>query len=95
MKDKAKKWFDSLTADQLHHQMMWFSIDREMWPSAKYGLCCSMGTLSELDSVLLPLYGKMLPLGGIISKANWGIRQLNHSLYGAGFPHPGVEATPE
>ncbi len=37
----------------------------------------------------------MLPLGGIVSKANRGIRQLDRGFYGAGFPHPGVEATLE
>ena len=42
--------------------------------------------------VLLPLYGKMLPLGGIVSKANCGIRQLASGFYGTGLPHPGVEA---
>ena len=73
--------------------MMWFSVDRQMWPSVIYGLCCSMATLSELDSVLMSLYGKMLPLGGIVSKANRGIRQLDRDFDGAGFPHPGVEAT--
>ena len=30
MKDKAKKWFDSLTAGRLHRRMMWFSVDRQM-----------------------------------------------------------------
>jgi hypothetical protein len=54
-----------------------------------------MATLLELDSVLMPLYGKMLPLGGIVSKANWGIRQHNRGFYGTGFPHPRVEATLE
>jgi len=49
MKGKATKWFDSLTAGRLHHRMMWFSVDRQMWPLVKYGLCCSMATLSELD----------------------------------------------
>ena len=43
----------------------------------------------------MPLYGKMLPLGGIVCKANRGIRQLDRGFYGAGFPHPGVEATLE
>ncbi len=52
-----------------------------------------MAALLELDSVLMPLYGKMLPLGWIVSKANRGIRQLDRGFYGAGFPHPGVEAT--
>jgi hypothetical protein len=61
----------------------------------RYGLCCSMATLPELESVLLPFYGKMLPLGGIISKSNRGIRQLDCGFYGAGFPHPGVKATAE
>ena len=37
----------------------------------------------------------MLPLGGIVSKANRGIRQLNRGFYGTGFPHLGVEATLE
>jgi len=37
----------------------------------------------------------MLPLGGIVNKANRGIRQLDRGFYGAGFPHPGVEATLE
>jgi hypothetical protein len=95
MKEKATKWFNSLTAGRLHRQMMWFSVDHQMWPSVKYGLCCSMATLPELHSVLMPLYGKMLPFGGIVSKANRGIQQLNRSFYGAGFPHPGVEATLE
>ena len=97
MKDKGKKWFDSLTTGRLHRRMMWFSVDCQMWPSLKYGLCCSMATLLELDLVLMPLYGKMLPLGlgGIVSKANKGIRQLNRGFYGAGRPHPGVEATLE
>jgi len=54
-----------------------------------------MATLPELEEVLMPLYGKMLPLGGIVSKANRGVRQLDRGFYGAGFPHPGVEATIE
>jgi len=37
----------------------------------------------------------MLPLGGIVSMANRGIRQLDRGFYGVGFPHPGVEATLE
>jgi hypothetical protein len=37
----------------------------------------------------------MLPLRGIVSKANRGIRQLDFGFYGAGFPHPRVEATLE
>ncbi len=95
MKKKATKWFNSLTAGRLHCRMMWFSVDRQMWPSVKYGLCCSMATLPELHSVLLLLYGKILPLGGIVSNANCGIRQLNGGFYGAGFPHPRVKATLE
>ena len=31
-KDKAKKWFNLLTAGRLHCQMMWFSVDCQMWP---------------------------------------------------------------
>jgi hypothetical protein len=93
MKEKAQTWLDSLTADRLHRQMMWVSIDRQLWPSVKYGLCCSIATLPELENVLLPFYGKMLLLDGIVSKANWGIQQLDRGFYGAGFPHPGVKAT--
>lgn len=52
-----------------------------------------MATLSELESVLFPFYGKMLLLRGIVSKANQGIQQLDHGFYGAGSPNPGVEAT--
>ena len=75
--------------------MMWFSVDRQLWPSVKYGLCCSMGTLSELELVLLPFYGAMLPLGGIVWMAPKGIQQLDWGFYGAGLPHPGVEAIVE
>ena len=73
IKEKATKWFNSLTAGRLHCQMMWFGVDRQMWPLVKYDFCCSMTTLPELHLVLMPLYGKMLPLGGIVSKANCGI----------------------
>jgi hypothetical protein len=95
MKEKTQKWLDSLTAGQLHRRMMWFSVDRQLWPSVKYGLCCSMATLPELDTALLPFYKLMLPLGGMVRKANQGVRQLDHRFFGAGFPHPGVEATVE
>ena len=71
---------------------MWFSVDREMWPSVQYGLCCSMGTLSKLDLVLMPLYGKMLPLGGSVARPIGGIQQLDCGFYGVDFPHPRVEA---
>jgi hypothetical protein len=37
----------------------------------------------------------MLPLGGMVCEANQGIRQLDRGFFGAGFPHPGVEATVE
>ncbi len=54
MKEKTKKWLDALSSERLHRRMMWFSVDRQLWPSVKYGLCCSMATLSELELVLLP-----------------------------------------
>jgi hypothetical protein len=95
MKEKAQKWLSSLTAGRLHHRMMWFSVDRQLWPLVWYGLRCSMATLPELESVLLPFYRKMLPLGGIVSKANQQLCQLARRFYGTGFPHPGVEATAE
>jgi hypothetical protein len=75
--------------------MMWFSVDRQLWPSVKYRLCCSIATLSELESVLLPFYRKMLPLGGIIWTASKGIQQLDRGFYSAGLPHPGIEAMVE
>jgi hypothetical protein len=56
--------------------MMWFSVDCQLWPPVKYGLCCSMATLSELESALLPFYGKMLPLGGIVWTASKGSDNL-------------------
>jgi hypothetical protein len=74
---------------------MWFSVDQQLWPSVKYGLCCSIATLPELDTALLPFYKKMLPLSGEVRKANHGIKQLNRGFFGAGFPHPGVEVTVE
>jgi hypothetical protein len=95
MKEKTKKWLDALTSGRLHCHLMWISVDHQLWPSVKYGLCCSMATLSELESVMLPFYGKMLPLGGIVQMASKGIRQLDREFYGAGLPHPGVEAIVE
>jgi hypothetical protein len=54
-----------------------------------------MATLPELDTALIPFYKKMLPLGGMVRKANQGIRQLDRGFFGAGFSHPSVEATVE
>jgi hypothetical protein len=65
---------------------------RQLWPSVKHGLCCSMATLPELESVMLPFYGKMLPLGEIVRTASKGIQQLDWGFYGEVLPHPGVEA---
>jgi hypothetical protein len=95
MNRKTQKWLDSLTAGHLHRQMMWVSIDCQLWPAVKYGLCCSMATLPKLETVLLPFYGKMLLLGGVVCKANRGIQKLDRGFHGTGFPHPGVKATVE
>jgi hypothetical protein len=95
MKEKTKKWLDALTSGWLHRRLMWISVDHQLWPSVKYGLCCSMGTLPELELVMLLFYGKMLPLGGIIRTASKGIQQLDRGFYGTGLPHPGVEAIVE
>ncbi len=95
MKEKTQKWLDSLTASRLHRQMMWFSIDCQLWPLINYGFCCNMATLPKLETVLSPFYDKMLPLGGLVCKANRGIRQLDRGFYRAGFPHPGVKPTME
>ncbi len=54
-----------------------------------------MATLPELNTALLPFYNKILRLGGVVRKANCEIRQLDRGFFGAGFPHPGVEATVE
>jgi hypothetical protein len=54
-----------------------------------------MATLSELESVLLPFYEKMLPLGGIVWTASKGIREIDQGLYGASLSHPGVKAIVE
>jgi hypothetical protein len=74
---------------------MWFSVNRQLWPSVKYVLCCSMATLPKLNTALLPFYNKMFLLGGVVRKADHGIRQLDRGFFGAGFPHPSVEATVE
>ncbi len=96
MKEKTKKWLDALTCGQLHCRLMWISVlDHQLWPSVKYGLCCSMATLPELELVMLPLYGMMLPLGRIVRTASKGIRQLERGFYCTGLPHPGVEAIVE
>ncbi len=95
MKEKTKKLLDALTSGRLHCHLMWISVDHQLWPSVKHGLCCSMATLSELESVMLPFYGKMLPLGGIVRTASKGIQQLDQRFYGADLPHPGVEAIVE
>ncbi len=58
IKEKTQKWLDSFTAGCLHHQMVWFIVDHQLWPSVKYGLCCSMATLPKLKMVLSPFYGK-------------------------------------
>jgi hypothetical protein len=52
--------------------MMWFSVECQLWPSVKYGLCCSMVALSELELVLLPFYGNMLPFGGLFGQPQKG-----------------------
>jgi hypothetical protein len=95
MKKKTKKWLDALTSGRLHYLLVWISVDHQLWPSVKYGLCCNMATLTELELVMLPFYGKMLPMGGIVRTASKGIQQLDWGFYGAGLPHPGVEAIVE
>jgi hypothetical protein len=54
-----------------------------------------MASFLELESALLPFYGKLLTLGGIVGKTNWDIQQLDRGFYGVGFLHQGVEATVE
>ena len=48
--------------------------------------------LEELEGALQDQYYKMVPKGGLVRTAKREIRQLGRGFYGAGLPHPGVEA---
>ena len=93
MRDKANKWLKSAAGSSLRRRMFWTSVERQFWPSVSYGLCCSMASLEELEGALKNQYYKMVPKGGLIRTAKREIRQLGRGFYGAGLPHPGVEAT--
>jgi hypothetical protein len=51
------------------------------------------GYITRIGDGLIVILWKDASSWRIVSKANRGIRQLDRGFYGAGFPHPGVEAT--
>jgi len=92
IKEKVKDFVGSVKTGSLRRRQLWTSVDCKLWPSINYGLCASLAELATLSEVLIKEYGKLCPAGGICSKANREIRQLDSGFYGAGFPHLGVEA---
>ena len=92
MQDKTDAWLASAQESNLYKRMLIHSIDRQLWPSAGYGLCSNLGSLCQLEEVLYSRFRRIAPLTGIASTAKVGIRTLSHGFYGAGLPHPGIEA---
>jgi len=92
MKEKAKDWALAAVAGSLPRKLLWFSVARMFWPKVGYGLCCSTASVKELSTILQSQYYKLAPIGGIVRSSKKEIRQLDGGFYGAGFPHPAVEA---
>ena len=61
----------------------------------RYGLCGNTTSFSQLEDFLQRKYWQIMPLGGIIRSETKEIRQVDKGLYGAGFPHLGVESLVE
>jgi hypothetical protein len=91
MQEKAQSWLDRAKEGHLTRWDVWFLLDKQIWPSAGYGLSSNMAKLPTLDSCLKKQYWSLLPLGGNIQTAPHGICQLDRGFYGAGCPHVGIE----
>ena len=93
MQAKGKEWVESAKNGKMNRRFVWFSIERQLWPSVGYGLCSNTGSLRELTESMQPIYYEVLPLGGVVRKAPSELRMLDIGFYGIGCPHPGIEAT--
>ena len=93
MQHKADLWLAAAEEAHLHKRMLITSVDRQLWPSAGYGLCCSLASLDELGMVLNGHYYKISPLIGIARTAKRELRTLATGFYGAGLPDPRIHAT--
>ena len=91
MRDNAGEWVERATGANLHRRQVWFMLDKQFWPRVAYDLCASTATWAQLEDCLQKKYYKLLPIGGIVSSAPTGMRQLDRGFFGAGCPHPGVE----
>ena len=89
---KAQEWIDRAKEGKLKRRDVWFLLKHQLWPRLKYGLCSSTASYTQLTHCLKKQWWQLLPLGGIIRTARTPIRQTSHGFYGAGCPHPGVEA---
>ena len=70
---------------------MWFLVERQLWMSFKYGLCCNSSKWSVIEDALRNQWFQLVPLGGVTRSAPVPLRQLDAGFYGVGFPHVGVE----
>ena len=92
MQSKTDSWLARAQESRLYKRMLIHSVERQLWPSVRYGLCCNLGSLKDLDAALYSRFRHIAPLTGIASTAKVGIRTLGIGFYGAGLPHPGIEA---
>ena len=86
IRDKAQDWVDRAKEGHITRRDVWFLTDKQMWPSAGYGIACNTAKISQLDSCLKKQYWKLLPLGGVIRSAPATLRQLDKGFFGIGCP---------
>jgi hypothetical protein len=52
MREKAQNWLDRAKEGNLTRRDIWFLLDKQMWPSAGYGLSSNMAKLADLELCL-------------------------------------------
>ena len=91
IKEKVQDWVDRAKEGHITRRDVWFLVDKQMWPSAGFGISCNTAKLPQLDKCLKKQYWQLIPLGGVIRSAPAPLRQLDRGFFGVGCPHPAVE----
>ena len=81
-----KDYIDLLQTNYLHRKIVWTSFWGSHWPSLKYCLSGLSISKDEGDTLMIPLYKKLMPKLGVVGNAPLVYRYGSEKYFGFGLP---------
>ena len=91
MSNTNKEYIELLETNYLHRKIVWTSFWGSHWPSLRYCLSGLSISKNEGDTLMIPLYKKLMPKLGVVGNAPLVYRYGSEKYFGFGLPNIHIE----